>query len=511
MHNSIHSSVLLNMCLSFLQGTKRRASLDSDSLGPPAKVQKRNDHVAEKDAQESSSEVVADGDDSDSQLSLTSQPSQSEPDVVLSSPDDKPGGVAVGQDEGEPLKSAESGGVTAERDEGEPLKSAESGGVTAERDEGEPLKSEEMIDSDDDNVFVEETRETTGTDDENNILCSKSEATAVEGIKEDEVVVRTDSAMDTGHHSPAVTVASSEVPLQSEQSSTEDGLSYDATVNQATDGGNVEGGVTSEEQQMEMEQGDGNGGGQSVEQKQSNLEHDHSYISSCQHQNLTDGETQSRSSDVPIATLTDHAYCNMTKPASPPHQPAQQLQHESQSARALTELRSKLSSDVQDHNYCRLSPRDVSPTTPEPMAVECNTQPRAGDSRSPTESQELFSVDVMQQDDLNVVNAEPCSSSSSASQMFLSDTAVTLVHVGCQTNAPFKPETAEKSTSIDNNALPTPSPDTSPETSINSSLKSVIDLLAAQDDLPTSTLWRVHQHLLQGLGLVSEKLFSKSP
>ena len=51
---------------------------------------------------------MADGDDSDSQLSLASQPSQSEPDVVLSSPDDKPGGVAVGQDKGEPLKSAES-------------------------------------------------------------------------------------------------------------------------------------------------------------------------------------------------------------------------------------------------------------------------------------------------------------------------------------------------------------------------------------------------------------------
>ena len=175
MHNSIQNSVLLNMCLSSLQGTKRRASLDSDNLGPPAKVQKRNDHVAEKeaDAQESSSEVVADGDDSDSQLNLASQPSQSEPDVVLSSPGDKPGGVAVEQDKGERLKSAESGGVTAEqhegeplksgdvaaeRDEGKPLKSAKSGGVTAERDEGESLKSEEIIDSDDDNVFVEKIR-----------------------------------------------------------------------------------------------------------------------------------------------------------------------------------------------------------------------------------------------------------------------------------------------------------------------------------------------------------------
>ena len=58
----------------------------------------------------------------------------------------------------------------------------------AERDKGEPLKSE-MIVSDDDNVFVEETlcdRETTGTDDENNILCSKSEAIAVESVTEDD-------------------------------------------------------------------------------------------------------------------------------------------------------------------------------------------------------------------------------------------------------------------------------------------------------------------------------------
>ena len=460
-----------------MQGTKRRASLDGDNLGPPAKVQKRNDHAVEQEAdvQESSGEIVADGEDSDSQLSLASQPSQSEPAVVLSSPDDKPG----------------------------------SG--TAEQEEGEPPKSEEAIDSDDDNVFVEEEtscdKSTTGTDEENNVICDRSEATAVECI-EDQIAGRTESAMDTDSHSAAVGVGSPEISPQSEQSSTVAGLFSDSPMNQASDEGNLEGGVSSEER-MEVEQGDG--GSRSVEQKQSNLEHDHSYFSSSLHQNPPDGDPQSRSSSVPVAKsaeLTDHVYCNTTNQVSPRSQPAQQPQHEPNSPETQTDLRSKLSSDVQDHNYCRLSPPATSPTTLEAVTVEDtnDTRPEKDDSGSITESQELFSVDILQQENLNLVDAELHHTGPSTSHKGLSDTAVTLVHVGCQTNALNKPETAEKSTSVDDST----SLDTLAETSINSSLKSVIDELAARDDLATSTLWRVHHQLLRGLSLVSEKLRSES-
>ena len=240
---------------------------------------------------------------------------------------------------------------------------------------------------------------------------------------QDQIAGRTVRHIDP--HSAAVGVGSPEIAPQNEQSSTVAGLSSDSPMNQTSD---LEGGVSSEGR-MEVEQGDG--GGRSVEQKQSNLEHDRSYFSSSLHKDPPDGDAQSWRSAVPVvksAEPTNHIYCNTTIQASPHSRLAQQPQHEPTSPATQTDLRSKLSSDVQDHNYCRLSPPNTSPTTLEAVAVEDanGTRPERDDSESITGSQELFSVDILQQENLNLVDAELHHTGPSTSQKNLSDTAVTL-------------------------------------------------------------------------------------
>lgn len=465
-----------------IQGTKRRASSESDNLGPPAKVQKRTSSVSEEETKNSStsSAVVADdAGESDSQLSLASQPSQSEPTVVLSSPDN--------------------------------------GSVSAEPD-GEPLKSGEEIENDDD-VFMETSDDVEAViDDENSVIQKSAAMEDIEQIASD-----TKSAMEKGCNSPTMAVGSPEIPLQSSSSSpsrtvTESSLGHALTkATTEEDGQSVRESVSSEgEDEMEQE-GDEAGDGTSSElvelAQQENSLHDHSYICQ-QEQSDVDGQSMTeQSSNIPVtsAELADHAYCNLTSPGSPHQQAAPQCESNDHD-QTLTELRSKLSSDVQDHNYCRVHMPESSPAQ-EREVIVCDTEP-GSDADNDTESQELFSVDVSQQNDPSFVDTKDCAMDSSDNHTSPSDRAVMLVHVGCQTS-PYAQDTADMPTAAGDNTLPNPpdAPANHSSLTIDDSIKCIVDSMLAQDGLPTSTLWRVQQQLIRGLSLVSdriEKLCSES-
>ena len=473
-----------------VQGTKRRASQDSDfcSLGPPAKIQKQDSLRSEEDVEPKEPINSAEAsEDIESQLSLASQPSQNEPAVVLSSPDE--------------LAAAEQEGT-------------------------EPLKSEAMIENDDDSVFAEppeEEKVNIESSDPSSILPSTTSGDS------DEMMALTEAAIQTECHSPTMRVGSPEIPLQSSGQAMETVFESARRASLEEDderGVSVRTSVSSddgEEDMEEVEEEEGGGGGgevvddgggadhrtslaESMEmqgQPTATLLHDHSYFS----QSKLLSSSASRSASEPhssaaiqsTAGLDDHAYCNLGAYNK-------SVSEHMRSDETLNDLRCKLSANAQDHNYCRVSSPDASPSQQqqeqqEPLAVPGVPEPDT------VESQELFSVDhaslpnySSSVDTIDIVTGAP--QSCSGSPPVREDGVMS---VGCQ----ISPDCTEVSVGTEGLHISADTTDISLSTShvsLDSSLKSVIDSMSEQDDLSSGTLWRLQQQLLRGLSLVSSRM-----
>ena len=470
-----------------MQGTKRRASQDSDfcSLGPPAKIQKQHSLRSEDNVEPKvpidSTEV---SEDTESQLSLASQPSQNEPAVVLSSPDE----LAVGDQKG-----------------------------------NKPLKLEAMIENDDDSVFAEPSEEEKVNIDPSSILPSTMSGDS------DEMMALTEAAMQTECHSPTMRVGSPEIPLQSSSQAMETVLESARRASLEEDderGVSVRTSVSSDDgeedmEEVEVEEG-GGGGGEVVDdgggadhrtslaenmetqgQPTATLLHDHSYFS--QSKALSSSASRSVSEPHSSAAIQstaglDHAYCNLGAYNK-------SVSEHMRSDETLNDLRCKLSANAQDHNYCRISSPDASPSQQqqeqqEPLAVPGVPEPDT------VESQELFSVDHASLPNYSssvdtidiVITGAPqrCSGSPPVREDGV-------ISVGCQ----ISPDCTEVSVGTEGLHISADATDISLSTSrvsLDSSLKSIIDSMSEQDDLSSGTLWRLQQQLLRGLSLVSSRM-----
>ena len=473
------------MCL-WLQGTKRRASLESDSMGPPAKVQKRNsseDDTAPREVMDVASQMATEGEGSESQLSLASQPSQTEPPpVVLSSPPDD-GGVAM----------------------------------------EEPLQSEEIIDNDeDDNVFTESSD---GMDTGSEVT---EKATEKEGSPPTIVTEKTFEKEDSPQ---AMSVESPHLSLQIDPSAS---LAESSVLRKSSEEGP---GASA----LEKGSSDGEGRGEGEEVavlehacRPEDLKHDHSYFSVTKEGSSHDDPQSGgggMSNTATVSTgLSDHAYCHMTSLGSSHHHSAPPYKSRDQSS---TKFSSKLSSDIPDHNYCTPSDNHIQDYC-HPSSVDhsplkagevCGTHTEK-ESEQVAGSQELFTVTESLHDGCGLADSDvgvtlPAVDGGSVATVSPvhvtvdsgSIATVSPVHVSCQT-VPHKPETAEKSTDTSSLEGEAVSPkDTLTLCSPDDSLKSLIDTSLVRDDLTPSTLWRVHQQLVRGLSLVSDrikKLYSNS-
>ena len=233
-------------------------------------------------------------------------------------------------------------------------------------------------------------------------------------------------------------------------------------------------------------------------QQSTSIQHDDSYFSAPTEEGegacgalvvLPEAEQRERVEIVPAAQLADHDYCSVLEPASSLE--GDQLHDLPPPPTSDTEFRSKLSSDIQDHNYCRqLAPNHPGVTqdlTSEPVSVRDIAQNAVSDETCNLASQELFS----QGDDDRVAN-EPLADDPPVSLPVLSD-------IGCQT---VFPDTRERSTStlaLANSSIPS-------DSDVESSLRSYVDGILGRDDLPVATLWKLHQQLMCSLFKVSEKL-----
>ena len=94
---------------------------------------------------------------------------------------------------------------------------------------------------------------------------------------------------------------------------------------------------------------------------------------------------------VSTARLADHDYCNVLGPTSLEGDQPQDLTPPSSASD--TELRSKLSSDIQDHNYCRQLAPNPPGTTQDSSSEQVRgiAQNAVSDGPCNLASQELFS------------------------------------------------------------------------------------------------------------------------
>lgn len=401
--------------------------------------------------------------DSNSQLSLASQSSQIEPAVVLSSPNENSESTCVKRNDGEPLKSA-----------GE-LNEGESGAVI----------------DDDDNVFMEEPTHTADDGDKSKNMITSTNMDTAEHTVEEELISETNT-FEKACPSPPMNVRSPEIPLQSSPSRTNFPLSpgdMEGNCRQS-----VRDSVSSDESaEMEVESDGTDTDSIGKAQDHSSLDHDHPYH--CLGQQMAPSSVESQSSiSAPLVTsaeLADHSYCSTTTLASSLQTAvapmSAMLQHESSGGHTMTDLRSKLSSDVQDHNYCRFP----APNTAQAADIVCEAE-IGGDNgaEKTTQSQELFSVLghdnelSSTEDNRGPINADP------------SPVLTTSADMGCQTD------------SIDLAQLITPGTPT--DESIANCIKSVIDAMSSQRNLSTASLWKVHRELVRGLSVISDKLSSNA-
>ena len=313
-------------------------------------------------------------------------------------------------------------------------------------------------------------------------------------------------------------VGSPEIPMQSESpqklhapvseskmETEEDKLSVAESISDSSDKED-----TDEEEQIVDEGGDREKGNHEttddrdttapVSERPSSLLHDHSYFSQ---DHKEQGHIQEDVVVVPsvaqISGCSDHVYCSMESVCTnePPTLACSvevtneymgcpntvEVEKDIREERVPNGLRSKLSSDVQDHSYCRTlsaepasSLLDGSPVIIVQSSGEC-------------ESQDLFSADLSPLED-HMITSEVHTTGSTSSQSSITDTNSTRsVTIGCQTS----PQCRDVSTSTDQlNMLDT--------------LRTCIE--NALDECPS--IWMVHQELLRGLSAVTDKMRENS-
>ena len=387
--------------------------------------------------------------DSESQLSLASQPTGAEVPVMLSTPEDQ----AILQD-------------------------------------SECQESEEM--AEDDNVFLE-----TPTADEGDVKDGKSNLPGVptdaDNIREEMEIATEDNAGAARGKvcdSPTMEAGSPEIPLQSSDTSSDVRLQSKIDVTEE-DRASVAEGITNREDADEGEgmrtegADEGHGGslnsdgqegcGEAQDEPPSSLLHDHSYFSQESKEHSNDVQ-----STVKLSTMSsgcvDHMYYSMAGVSA-----TGQSSVVSEKDEVPNDLRSKLSSDVRDHSYCRTPEAGQTSVPPEYLPV-VSTQ-----SSEVLESQDLFSADHSSTENHNVTH-EVCITGSSSYQSSEAED-ITAISVGCQVS----PQNRDVSTSTD-------------QVDVLDSLRMCIRSALEE----CSSVWMVQQELLRGLSAVTDKMRESS-
>ena len=501
-----------------MQGTKRRASLDSDSLGPPAKKRSResgpeevetntNQQLLPSDQQLASSDQQLPPSDQQLPLSDQQQPSSDQQlPLEPQQPELPPEPISEAREDNEDSQLSL---VPSQSSQSEPAvvlsSPSDNNRMDTENDKGEPLQSAEAME--DDNVFVEEAQNITSDISQHVTDISTIEYKSDMEDEEDDTI-ETGSALEKSCPSPPMGVGSPEIPLQSSPSESPLSGTFDHFTDEKS-GMSVQESLSSEsesegEREVEMELGETTTTDTSrsvaSNEDSTSLRHDHSYFSSTTSESKTSSVVVTATESVavvPSAELVDHDYCSGPGSASSdqPQPLPPSSSDSSTSDQCPTELRSKLSSDIQDHNYCRQlvpSPPGATPDrVPEPEAVGSIVENDATDDASNLASQELFS-----QNDDSVLNNSPLTDKQRNQPLFKD--------IGCQTA--YSIDTGEQSTSTltsTNSSIPS-------DGDIESSLRTYVDGLLGRDDLPVATLWKLHQQLMCSLFKVSEKLHAES-
>ena len=325
-------------------------------------------------------------------------------------------------------------------------------------------------------------------------------------MEEDEDTIETGSALEKSCPSPPLIVGSPEIPLQSSPVESPLGGSFDQ-LTEGRRGQSVRDSVSSEESEEEEEEEEMEVGGgatslklsaENPQQQRSSLEHDHAYFaSSVETQGDTPVEMEAESvgeGSVAVgpaaAQLADHAYCNTGRPGDLEHQ-----QTLSETSSDQAELRSKLSSDVPDHTYCRQlvsnSPGASSDIPADQLAVGDVVSNELCDNSA--ESQDLFS-----ENDEQVVDEPPPPP--------VEESLPPLPQVSDAASQTLPPETKETSTStvsLSNGPVPL-------DLDVGRALSTYINGVLGREDLSVDSLWELHQQLMCGLFKVSERLRAES-
>lgn len=381
---------------------------------------------------------------SESQLSLASQPTGAEVPVTLSTPEDQ----AVLQD-------------------------------------SECQESGEM--AEDDNVFLE-----TPAAEEGHVKDGKGSLPGVptDSDTREEMEITTEdnavAAMGEVCNSPAMEAGSPEIPLQSSETSSNTRLQSEIEVSEE-DKVSVAENVSNEE---EVDEGEGmrtegadeghggrlksdgqEGSGEAQDEPPSSLLHDHSYFS--QESKGLSNDTESTAELPTTSPGCDHMYYSVAS--------VRTINQSAVVSEVLNDLRSKLSSDVRDHSYCRTPEAEQTPVPTESLPV-VSTQPS-----EVLESQDLFSADHNSTENHNVTH-EVCITGSSSYQSSEAED-VTVVSVGCQVFS----HNRDASTNTD-------------QVDVLDSLRMCIKSALEE----CSSVWMVQQELLRGLSAVTDKMRENS-
>lgn len=355
--------------------------------------------------------------------------------------------------------------------------------------ENECQESEET--AEDDNVFLETptTVERDGKDGKSNLPGVRTDSDNTMGEMEIATEDHVTTAMDEVCESPTMEAGSPEIPLQSSETPNdirpqlnvkvaEENMSVaeGARIKEDTDEGEGTRREGADEGQGGLFNSDGQESGREAQDEPpSSLLHDHSYFSQ-----ESKGQSNDAHSTAELPTTSsgcaDHMYYSMD------HVPTtSQVAVVSEKDEVPNDLRSKLSSDVRDHSYCRTPEAEQTLVPPEAFPV-VSTQ-----STEVLESQDLFSADHTSTENRDITH-EICITGSSSYQSSETE-EVTVISVGCQVS-PQNRDAATSTVQID----------------ILDSLRMCIRNALEE----CSSVWMVQQELLKGPSAVTDKMQENS-
>ena len=449
--------------------------MSPDAEGPPTKIQKHSSEKEEEAEQEGILGGLGAGEnslESGSPLSMEAEVAEDEVTVILSTPN-----------EAIPLMN------------------------------NDTPPSEEAVGSD--SVFMEPTQTEDEREDKQNSCLAALPANlpSIKGIKLTTPSSGKTSQDDLCPSSPLslMEVGSPEIPMQSESpqrlhspvselkmETEEDKQSIAESISDSSDKD------TDEEEQMmddgdrekyDHETTDNRNTTAPIGRQPSSLLHDHSYFS--QGHKEQGNNVQEDAVEVPsVAQMfgsSDHVYCSMQTLCTkrPPTLTCSVdmdrpntggVEKDKIEERVPNGLRSKLSSGVQDHSYCRTLTTKPASSLPEgsPVIIVHSS----GDC----ESQDLFSADLSPLED-HMITSEVHTTGSTSYQSIADTNSTRSVTIGCQTS----PQCRDVSTSTD-------------QLNLLDTLRTCIE--NTLEECPS--IWMVHQELLRGLSAVTEKMRDNS-